>query len=88
MQLSGVEILGYAAGLLTAVTFIPQVIKTWQSKSAKDISLAMFNIAFINEIMWLAYGILIDNWVIILTNAVMLFMSGTMIALKLKYNHR
>lgn len=83
--MSGAEILGYAAGAVTAFTFMPQVIKTWRDKSARDISLNMFLIAFINEIMWLVYGFMIDNFVIILTNAVMLLMSGIMIALKLKY---
>ncbi|MEN9859179.1 MAG: hypothetical protein RIT50_1301 [Bacteroidota bacterium] len=83
--MSGAEILGYAAGAVTAFTFMPQVIKTWRDKSARDISLTMFLIAFINEIMWLVYGFMIDNFVIILTNAVMLLMSGIMIALKMKY---
>jgi len=83
--MSGAEILGYAAGAVTAFTFMPQVIKTWRDKSARDISLTMFLIAFINEVMWLVYGFMIDNFVIILTNAVMLLMSGIMIALKLKY---
>jgi MtN3 and saliva related transmembrane protein len=86
--MSSADILGYAAGALTAFTFLPQVIKTWQSKSAKDVALNMFIIAFVNEIMWLVYGFMLDNWVIILTNAVMLGMSGFMIALKLKYNHQ
>ena len=86
--MSSADILGYAAGALTAFTFLPQVIKTWKSKSAKDISLNMFIIAFVNEIMWLVYGFMLDNWVIILTNAVMLGMSGFMIALKLKDNHQ
>ena len=81
----GAEILGYAAGAVTAFTFMPQVIKTWRDKSARDISLTIFLIAFINEIMWLVYGFMIDNFVIILTNAVMLLMSGIMIALKMKY---
>lgn len=83
--MSFTEILGYTAGAVTAFTFLPQVIKTWQSKSAKDVSLNMFLIAFANEIMWLAYGILLNNWVIISTNAAMLFMSGIMIWLKFKY---
>jgi len=83
--MSGAEILGYAAGAVTAFTFMPQLIKTWRDKSARDISLSMFLIAFINEIMWLVYGFMIDNFVIILTNAVMLLMSGIMIALKMKY---
>jgi MtN3 and saliva related transmembrane protein len=86
--MSAADILGYAAGALTAFTFLPQVLKTWKEKSAKDISLIMFLIAFANEIMWLVYGILLDNWVIIMTNAVMLVMSGIMIWLKLRYNHK
>lgn len=87
MQLSGVDILGYLAGLITAFTFLPQVIKTWKTKSAKDVSLAMFVIAFSNQILWLAFGILRDDPVIIITNAVMLVMTCVMISLKLKYNH-
>jgi MtN3 and saliva related transmembrane protein len=83
--MTAAEILGYAAGALTAITFLPQVIKTWRDQSAKDISMTMFVIAFVNEVMWLFYGFMIDNLVIILTNAAMLFMSGAMIALKLKY---
>ena len=83
--MSGAEILGYAAGAVTAVTFLPQVLKTWREKSAKDISLNMFLIAFANEIMWLVYGFMIDNFVIILTNSVMLLMSVIMIGLKMKY---
>ncbi len=86
--MSNIEILGYAAGAMTAFTFLPQVIKTWKSKSAKDISLNMFLIAFTNEIMWLAYGIMLDNWVIISTNAAMLVMSAIMIWLKIRYNHQ
>ncbi|MBL0234228.1 MAG: SemiSWEET transporter [Chitinophagaceae bacterium] len=86
--MSTAEILGYAAGAMTAFTFLPQVIKTWKSKSAKDISMNMFLIAFTNEIMWLVYGVMLDNWVIISTNAVMLIMSGIMIWLKIRYNHQ
>ena len=83
--MNGVDISGYAAGAVTSVTFLPQVIKTWKEKLAKDISLLMFLIAAINEIMWVAYGALLDNWVIILTNALVLTMSLTMIYFKLRY---
>lgn len=84
--MTGVDILGYAAGFVTTLTFLPQVIKTWREKSAADISLMMFLIAAANEVMWIAYGVLKDDWVIITTNAVVLLMSLTMIALKLRYN--
>ena len=82
------DILGYSAGGLTALTFLPQVIKTWKEKSSKDVSLWMFVIAAINEVMWTWYGIRLHNWVIILTNLIVLSMSFTMIFLKLRYNER
>jgi len=85
--MSGVEILGYAAGAITCLTFLPQVIKTYKSKSAKDVSLMMFVIAAVNEAMCIVYGALLNNWVIILTNAVVLSFSLIMIGLKFRYNH-
>ena len=84
--MNGTDMLGYAAGAITSLTFLPQVVKTWKEKSAKDVSLMMFIIAAINEVMWIVYGALLDNWVIILTNAIVLAMSLTMIWLKLRYN--
>ena len=84
--MTGTDILGYAAGAITSLTFLPQVVKSWKEKSAKDVSLLMFIIAAINEVMWIVYGALLDNWVIILTNAIVLAMSLTMIYLKLSYN--
>ena len=83
--MSGVDILGYSAGAITSLTFLPQVIKTWKDKSARDISLLMFVIAAVNEVMWIIYGALIDNWVIILTNIIVLSMALTMIYFKLRY---
>ncbi|ODT35839.1 MAG: hypothetical protein BGN92_01285 [Sphingobacteriales bacterium 41-5] len=86
--MSGVDILGYAAGAITTLTFLPQVLKTYKEKSAKDVSLNMFLIAAINEVMWIVYGALREDMVIILTNAVVLLMSLTMIFFKLKYGRK
>ena len=82
-----VDILGYAAGAITTLTFLPQVIKTWKMKSARDVSLLMFIIAAINEVLWIAYGALLQpmNWVIIITNTIVLAMSLTMIIFKLRF---
>jgi MtN3 and saliva related transmembrane protein len=83
--MSPVEILGFSAGLVTTLIFLPQVIKTWKEKSAKEISLLMFVIAAVNDVMWIVYGVLIDKLVITLTNAVVLVMALTMIYFKLKF---
>ena len=85
--MDGVSILGYAACAVTAMTFLPQVVKTWKEKSAKNVSLMMFIIAFINEIMWIAYGALRNDMVIVITNVIMITMCSVMISLKLKYRN-
>jgi MtN3 and saliva related transmembrane protein len=85
--MSGTEILGYTAGAITTLTFLPQVVKTWKEKSAKNVSLLMFLIAFVNEVMWIVYGVLRNDWVIILTNVIMIIFCSIMILLKLKYKN-
>lgn len=80
-----VDILGYAAMTVTALTFVPQVVKTWKEKSATNVSLMMFIIAFVNEVMWIAYGILKHDNVILITNVIMISLCSIIIGLKLKY---
>jgi len=75
------EIVGIIAGALSCTTFLPQVIKTWKSKSTKDVSLTMFIIASISTALWLIYGILIHSFSIIATNIVVLIFSLIMLGL-------
>lgn len=84
--MSSNDILGYVAGGITAVTFLPQVIKTWKKRSAEDVSLMMFVIAVLCEVLWIIYAININNWVIILTNATLMVMALTMIYFKFRFN--
>lgn len=81
------DFFGYAAGFTTALMFLPQVIKTWKEKTAHDLSLNMFLIAAGNELLWITYGVMLNNLIIILTNLIVLGMSTTMILLKLKYKN-
>jgi MtN3 and saliva related transmembrane protein len=78
------EIVGIIAGALSCTTFLPQVIKTWKSKSTKDVSLTMFLIASVGTALWLIYGILINSISIIGTNIIVLIFSVTMLYLILK----
>ncbi|MBN8665951.1 MAG: hypothetical protein J0M30_00520 [Chitinophagales bacterium] len=82
--MSTVDLLGYSACAVTALTFLPQVLKTWKEKSAANVSLMMFVIAFINEVMWIAYGVMKQDNVIIVTNVIMISLCSVMIFLKLK----
>lgn len=80
------EILGLAAGTISSITFLPQVIKIWQTKSAKDLSIPMLLLLVLGVSMWLAYGIIIKNVPVIYTNSMVLLMSFIMLFFKFKYN--
>ena len=80
-----VEWLGVAAGTLTTLSFVPQVVKAWRTKSVEDLSLWML-LAFNGGItLWLTYGILTQKPSIIFANAITLALALTLLGLKLKY---
>lgn len=78
-------LIGLAAGFCTTVAFLPQVIKTWKSKSAKDLSLGMYLIFCSGVLLWLTYGILISDLPIILTNAATLSLALSILFFKLSF---
>lgn len=80
-----VTIIGLMAGFLTTISFLPQVIKTWRSQSAKDISLAMFASFCLGVLLWLIYGILQKDTPIIISNGITLILAGTILFFKLTY---
>jgi MtN3 and saliva related transmembrane protein len=79
------ETLGFAAGLLTTAAFVPQVLKIWTSKSAKDISLPAFATFTVGIGIWIAYGIVKDAPPIVLWNAVTMALAIAILAMKVKY---
>ena len=84
--MSAIEILGLAAGTITSITFLPQVIQIWKTKSVKDLSLQMLLLLILGVGMWLTYGIIILNVAIIYTNSMVLTMSLIMLYFKWKFN--
>ncbi|MDF5708382.1 MAG: SemiSWEET transporter [Nostoc sp. S4] len=80
-----VMIIGLAAATLTTIAFLPQMFKTWKTKSAKDISFVML-ITFITGVFfWLIYGIYLQALPIILANGITLFFNLIILWLKIKY---
>jgi MtN3 and saliva related transmembrane protein len=79
------NILGLVAGSLTTLSFIPQVIKIWRSKHARDISSGMFSIFSLGVLLWLIYGIQIESLPVIIANALTLGLSLVILAFKIKY---
>jgi len=82
------EIVGVSAGILSCTTFVPQVIKTWQSRSVKNVSFTMFVIASSSTTLWLAYGIMIHSFSIIFTNCIVLALSLVMLFLFFRFRNR
>lgn len=80
-----VQILGLTAGLLTTIAFLPQVVKTWKMRSAKDLSLSTFSLFFVGVTLWFVYGLLMKDTPIILTNACTLVFAGVLLFFKLKF---
>jgi MtN3 and saliva related transmembrane protein len=76
---------GYVAATLTTVAFVPQALKTIRSRDTRGISLAMYVVFTIGIAFWLAYGIVLDSWPMILSNLLTLGLSGTILALKLRH---
>lgn len=80
-----IRYLGYFAGLLTVGSFLPQVIRTWQSRQTKDLSLGMFALLATASSLWIIYGIVTADWPIIVTNSGMVAMNGALAVAKLRY---
>ena len=77
--------IGYIAGICTTIAFLPQVIKVYNTKSTKDISLGMFIIFTFGVFCWLIYGLIIQDIPIILANLVTIFLAGFILISKIKY---
>jgi MtN3 and saliva related transmembrane protein len=80
-----IDLLGLAAGSLTTLSFVPQVLKIWRSKSGNDVSYGMFLLFSLGVALWLAYGLLLKATPIIVANAVTLVLALLVLYLKFRY---
>ncbi len=78
-------ILGIMAGILTTISFVPQVIKIYRTKDAKGLSTATFTIFSCGVFLWLLYGIVVGEWPIILANGITLILILAIIVMKFRY---
>jgi MtN3 and saliva related transmembrane protein len=76
---------GYVAATLTTLAFVPQAIKTIRSRDTRSISLGMYVVFTIGLAFWLAYGIVLHSWPMILSNTITLGLSSTILVLKLRH---
>ena len=85
MGVSLTAAIGLAAAFCTTVAYVPQVVKTWRTRSTEDVSLGMFLFMVIGMGCWLAYGILLHDPPLIIANTLTLVLSGIILYLKLRH---
>jgi MtN3 and saliva related transmembrane protein len=75
--------LGYLAALFSTVSFAPQAWKIIRSRQTKDISTGMYVLTVMAFALWLAFGILLRQWPLVLSNGICLVLSGFILLMKL-----
>ena len=85
MALSTHDSLGLAAGALTTVAFVPQIVRILKTRSAYDISWWLFGILAAGSVLWLWYGISLGSLPLIATNVVTLSLQLAIFWLKWRY---
>jgi MtN3 and saliva related transmembrane protein len=80
------DAIGFLAGALTTIAFVPQALKMYTTKSGKDVSSRMLLFFSAGVILWLIFGLMIESVPVILANVVTLILSGTIIVLKIRYS--
>jgi len=79
-----IEALGLFAACLTTSSFLPQAIRIWRTRSARDVSLTMYLMMAAGNSLWLAYGALIGSISMIFANATCLMMVASVLVLKVR----
>jgi MtN3 and saliva related transmembrane protein len=77
--------IGYIAACLSTASFIPQAVMTWKRKRAEGVSLGMYVILTLGLMLWLAYGLMMGAWPVIISNLVTLGLTIFIMTMKIVY---
>jgi MtN3 and saliva related transmembrane protein len=82
------DLIGYLAAILTTAAFVPQALKSWNSRDLSGVSLGMYSLFTLGVTLWLVYGIALPSWPIILANGITLILAGLVLSLKISHLRR
>lgn len=77
--------MGYIAGILVVISLLPQTIKSWKTKSTKDLSLWRYIIYIVGLVIWITYAVIIKNGPVAVMNSIGLILAVSILYLKLRY---
>ena len=78
------ELLGYLAASCTTFAFVPQVWQAWKTKDLSSISLGMYALFCTGIGLWLAYGLAIQAWPVVIANILTLLLAGIILLMKMR----
>ena len=79
------DVIGFAAATLTTLAFVPQAVKTLRTRDTRGISAGMYAMFTVGIALWLAYGIQLHSWPMIVSNIITLILSTSILAMKVRY---
>ena len=88
MHVSLIDWIGYLAAALTTVSFVPQAWLTFKTRDVSGISLGMYSAFTAGIALWLAYGILISAWPIVIANTITLLLAGGILGMRVWFGSR
>ncbi len=87
-QVINADTFGFIAAFLTTIAFLPQVIKTWRTKKAEDVSVVMLLTFIIGLLFWIVYAIKSNAFPVLIANIVTFIFNVTILILKLIYGKK
>ncbi len=87
-HLNYIDLFGFSAALLTTIAFLPQLYKTWQTKSANDVSLVMLILFITGLVCWIIYGLKIHSIPILIANIITFIFNFSILVLKILYRKK
>ena len=82
------EWIGYAAATLTTASFVPQAWLTFKTRDVRGISLGMYGAFTLGIALWLAYGLLIEAWPVVIANVITLALAASILVMRLLFGRK
>lgn len=83
-----VTALGIMGMALSTLSLVPQVIHTWRTQSAADISAVWLVVALLSMVVWVSYGALVDAPALVWANALTFIQAGYILFVKVQTGRR
>lgn len=82
------QLIGIGASIGTGISLLPQLLKVVREKKAESVSLPMLSVLFAGLVLWVIYGIMKEDWIIIISNAVSMILNACTAVLSIKYKQK